>query len=124
MIKLVLFLSYTSSEALGYDKTMRLLEGNKYEVDVGSFTFVSSQILSDIAADRLCGRTTRLFEVSEKSGSSQHFALKDQWIDDDRLSEGLVLEDLRAIIKSKMENGFLMICVRVCPGILWITSCL
>ena len=106
MIKLVLFLSYASSEALGYDKTMRLLEGNKYEVDVGSLTFVSSQILSDIAADRLCGRATRVFEVSEKSGSSQHFALKDQWIDDDRLSEGLVLEDLRAIIKSKMENGF------------------
>jgi hypothetical protein len=105
MIKLVLFLSYASSEELGYDKTMRLLESNKYEVDVGSLTFVSSRILSDLAADRLCGRATRVFEVSEKSGSPQHFALKDQWIDDDRLAEGLVLENLRAMIKSNVENG-------------------
>jgi hypothetical protein len=27
-------------------------------------------------------------------------------MDDDRLAEGFVLEDLRAMIKSKMENGF------------------
>src|SRR5271156_637438 len=84
---------------------MRLLEGNKYEVDIGSLTFVSSRILSDLAADRLCGRATRVFEVSEKSGSPQRFALKDQWIDDDRLSEGSVLEDLHAMIKSGMQNG-------------------
>jgi len=105
MIQLVLFLSYASSEELGYDKTMRLSEGNKYEVDVGSLTFVSSRILSDFAADRLCGRATRVFEVSEKSGSPQCFALKDQWADDDRLAEGSVLEDLRATIKSEMEKG-------------------
>src|SRR5271155_696147 len=36
MIKLVLFLSYTSSEVLGYDKTMRLLEGNKFSQQPGS----------------------------------------------------------------------------------------
>jgi hypothetical protein len=105
MIHLVLFLSYASSEELGYDKTMRLFEGTKYEVDVGSLTFVSSRILSDLAADRLCGRATRVFEVSEKSGSPQHFALKDQWIDDDRLEEGYVLEDLRAMIKHEIEKG-------------------
>ena len=51
MIRLVLFLSYASSEELGYDKTMRLFEGNRYEVDVGPHTFVLSQILSDLAAD-------------------------------------------------------------------------
>jgi len=105
MIQLVVFLSYASSEELGYDKTMRLFEGNKYEVDVGSHTFVSSRILSDLAADRLCGRATRVFKVSEKAGSPQHFALKDQWSDDDRLAEGSVLEDLRAMIKSEMEKG-------------------
>ena len=55
MIQLVLFLSYVSSEELSYDKTMKLFEGNKYEVDVGSLTFVSSRILSNLAADRLCG---------------------------------------------------------------------
>ena len=55
MIQLVLFLSCASSEELGYDKTMRLFEGNKYEVDVGSLTFISSRILSDLAVDRLCG---------------------------------------------------------------------
>jgi hypothetical protein len=105
MIRLVLFLSYASSEELGYDKTMRLFEGNKYEVDVGSLTFVSSRVLSDLAADRLCGQATRVFEVSEKSGSPQCFALKNQWADDDRLAEGSVLEDLRATIKFEMEKG-------------------
>ena len=104
MIQLVLFLSYASSEELGYDKTMRLFEGKKYKVDVGSLTFVSSQILFDFAADQLCGQATRVFEVSEKLGSPQHFALKDQWIDDDRLAEGSVLEDLHATIKSEIEK--------------------
>jgi Fungal protein kinase len=105
MIQLVLFLSYASSEELGYDKTMRLFEGKKYEVNVGSLTFVSSRILFDLAADRLCGRATRVFEVYEKLGPLQHFALKDQWINDDRLAEGSVLEDLRATIKSEMKKG-------------------
>jgi hypothetical protein len=39
------------------------------------------------------------------TGSPQRFALKDQWVDDDRLAEGSVLEDLRATIKSEMEKG-------------------
>ena len=79
MIQMVLFLSYASSEELGYDKTMRLLEGNKYEVDLGTLTFVSSQIFSDLAADRLCGQATRVFKLCEKLGlPQQHFALKDQ----------------------------------------------
>ena len=77
MIQLFLFLSYATSEELGYDKAMRLFERNKYEIDVGSITFVSSRILSDLAADRLCGRATKVFKVSEKLGSPRHFALKD-----------------------------------------------
>ena len=105
MIWLVLFLSYASSKELGYDKTMRLFEDNKYEVNIGSLTFISSWILSDLAVDQLCSQATRVFEVSEKLGSPQHFALKDQWIDDDQLAEGYVLEDLHAMIKSKMEKG-------------------
>src|SRR5215510_7140055 len=105
MIQLVLSLSYASHEELGYDKTMRLFEDNngipQYEIDLGPLTFVSSQVLSDLAADRLCGRATRVFKVSEKSGSPQHFALKDQWIDNDQQAEGSLLEDLHARIKSE-----------------------
>ena len=105
MIQVVLFLSYASSEELGYDKTMRLLEGNKYEVNIGTLTFISSQILSNLAADQLCGRAIRVFEVSEKLGlPQQHFALKDQWIDDDQLAEGFVLRDLHDRIQD--EEGF------------------
>ena len=48
MIQMVLFLSYASSEELGYDKTMRLLEGNKYEVDVGTLTQISVDFMLNI----------------------------------------------------------------------------
>ena len=109
MIRLVLSLSYANDEELGYDKTMRLVENangmHQYEIDVGSLTFVSSRTLSDLAADRLCGRATRVFEVSEKLGPPVTFALKDQWIDDDRQAEGHVLENLRTLIKSEKEKG-------------------
>jgi hypothetical protein len=109
MIQVVLSLSYASHEELGYDKTMRQFKDNngilQYEIDLGPLTFISSQVLSDLAADRLCGRATRVFKVYEKSGSPQHFALKDQWIDDDRQAEGSLLDELRAMIKSEKEKG-------------------
>jgi hypothetical protein len=109
LIQLVLSLSYASNEELGYDMTMRLFKDSsgthQYEIDVGLLTFVSSQVLSDLATDRLCGRATRVFKVSEKTGSLRHFALKDQWIDDDRKAEWEVLGDLHALIKSQKEEG-------------------
>jgi hypothetical protein len=59
MIQLVLSLSYASHEELSYDKTMRLFEDNngipQYEIDLGPLTFILSQVLSDLAADQLCG---------------------------------------------------------------------
>jgi hypothetical protein len=103
LIKLVLSFSHATEEELGYDRTFRLV-GNvdgvaQYEIDVGERTFLTLKTLSDIAADRLCGRATRVFKVYEKSNPTRMLALKDQWIDDDREEEAVILDLLHAQIR-------------------------
>jgi hypothetical protein len=109
LIELVLSFAQASEEQLGYDKTLRLVryeDGTaQYEIDVGKRTFLTLGILSDIAANRLCGRATRVFKVSEKSDPTRMLALKDQWIDDDREGEVAILHNLRAQIEKAHENG-------------------
>jgi Fungal protein kinase len=97
---MVLSFSHATEEDLGYDWTFRLV-GNaaQYEIDVGERTFLTSGVLSDIAADRMCGRATRVFKVYEKSNSTKMLALKDQWIDDDREGEAATLHSLHSQIK-------------------------
>ena len=110
MIELVLSFSRATEEELGYDGTLRLVRDEhgaaQYEIDVGGRTFLTSEILSDIAADRLCGRATRVFRVCEKSNPTRMLALKDQWIDDDREGEAAILHRLCTQIKGAPEKLF------------------
>jgi hypothetical protein len=108
LIELVLSFSQASEEELGYDRTLKLVRDEhgtaQYEIDVGGRTFLTSGILSDIAADRLCGRATRVFKVYEKSNPTKMLALKDQWIDDDREGEAAILHRLYAQIEEAHEK--------------------
>lgn len=57
-------------------------------------------MISNIGADTLRGRGTRVWEVIELDGNgkekgSDTFALKDVWVDDERAREGDILKDIR-----------------------------
>lgn len=64
-------------------------------------TFRTKRIISNIGADALRGRGTRVWEVIEldSRGKEKDVAtcvLKDVWADDDRAREGKIMEDIKA----------------------------
>lgn len=64
-------------------------------------TFRTKRIISNIGADTLRGRATRVWEVIELDfgGKEKDVAtcvLKDAWVDDDRAREGKIMEDIKA----------------------------
>lgn len=63
-------------------------------------------MISNIGADTLRGRGTRVWEVIEldnggKEKGGRTFALKDVWIDDGRAREGDILEKIRHTVKDR-----------------------
>lgn len=111
------FLSFAYAEMheLGWDPTMRLVKDSKrtvqydgngaprYDItvrvsDTKHVVYRTVKVLSDIGANAMQGRGTRVWEArqivnGEERGDS--VALKDSWIDSDRDREGTVFQALR-----------------------------
>ena len=76
-------------------KRVKRDDGVRYEFDVGGNTYRTVVTLSDFGADPILGRGTRVFSVYDANDPSRtRRALKDVWVETDRLREGDILADL------------------------------
>ena len=64
-----------------------------YQVEVGETWFQTEEVLSDVAADNLLSNATRVWRAI-KIGSQGQFIVKDMWIEDSRVPEHLIYENM------------------------------
>ena len=97
---------YAKPEELGWDPTItrQRIDGHTcYNITVDAFkgkrtvpiVFHTEQTLSDLAADALHGRGTRVFKAHKLNCTSgqmegEPVTIKDIWVDDDRDREGWI----------------------------------
>lgn len=112
-----------SREELGWDLSIQRIEpqdpgaNTQYKIDVrtdgGAVRhFITTSIISATGAEGILGRGTRVWKALEQledgSISAEPVALKDYWIDDDRLREGeiyrLILEGLKGRNRCKGQR--------------------
>ncbi|KIP07792.1 hypothetical protein PHLGIDRAFT_12972 [Phlebiopsis gigantea 11061_1 CR5-6] len=125
-VDFVLRVSYAPYHQLGWDSSMTLRtpkDGQEleYDVEVAEIkdevisvrTFRTVRLLSNIGAETLRGRGTRVWEVAELDDSGKvkrgpTLALKDSWVDDERGREGKIIADIlkaaEARGKDSLEN--------------------
>ena len=113
--EILLRLMYADETALGWDPTMKRLSPRDYVGDVqytiecAGVTYRTVRLISDIATETIRGRGTRVWEVREVKENSEEDptprALKDSWVDADRLCEGKILKAIRDDAK-KLSNAF------------------
>ena len=98
VIRLFVSLAFGTTSQLGYDPTVKRIKqdkGPQYEFLVCDTTYRTLSVLSDLGADPLLGRGTRVFQVYDtKDPSRTPRTLKDVWVETDRRREGDILADL------------------------------
>ena len=110
-IEFFLRLIYAKPCELGWDETIRRIEPTpgsqesiQYDIQVEGKTYRTSRIISNIGADALRGRGTRVWEVKEVSSTTgeafgSSLVLKDCWVDVTREREGVILNNIRESIE-------------------------
>jgi hypothetical protein len=73
---------------------------------VGDESFITTETLSDAAANFIRGRGTRVFQAFSESSPDRIVVLKDVWLEDDRTEEGVVLQTIRDEITRMKTSGF------------------
>ncbi|KAL5479069.1 hypothetical protein ACEPAI_2357 [Sanghuangporus weigelae] len=99
--RIMLAFAFASKEELGWDTTIQAVVGNDgkraYHIDIDGDKYETVQILSDIGADGLLSRATRVWIV-RLIGTASLFVLKDIWVDDERSLEHtihrMILDDI------------------------------
>ena len=61
--------------------------------------------LADHAADFIRGPGTRVFQAHHESNPSRSVVVKDMWLEDDRIEEGVHLENIRSAITQMQTRG-------------------
>ncbi|GJE95867.1 fungal protein kinase domain-containing protein [Phanerochaete sordida] len=94
----ILSITYGSPTELGFDESIRRLPDGQFDIDVrdnqgGVNTYRTIKVLSNIGADALRGRGTRVWLVNPltragRCDRKRQYVLKDCWIDSDRTNEG------------------------------------
>ena len=77
----------------------------KYEVEVGGESYITTHSLADHAADFILDPRTRVFEAHHESNASRSVVVKDVWLEDDRIEEGVHLENIRSAITQMQTKG-------------------
>ncbi|OCB90611.1 hypothetical protein A7U60_g2129 [Sanghuangporus baumii] len=96
-----LSIAFASKEEMGWDLSVRPFFGvNKkraYYIDVGSTTYETVEVISDLEADVLNSSATRIWKV-RLPGTNSFFYLKDIWVEEGRRLEktihDMILEDV------------------------------
>ena len=72
----------------------RILVDNqiRYKYEVGGESYITTHTLADHAADFIRGRGTRVFVAHHEFNASRSVVVKDVWLEDDRIEEGVHLE--------------------------------
>lgn len=109
LVELVLSIAFASPEELGWDPTIQPVFDSerrngpgicwKITVNVGDDlqAFTADEIISDVGAQALCGRGSRIFRAYDSKGV--RVILKDSWREEDTESEGDVLDDIMGQLK-------------------------
>lgn len=124
----MLGVTFANEHEVGWDTTVKLLavpdatpiQELMYDITVraasGSVVFRTKRLISDIGARSIRGRGTRVWEaikVADGAASGEHsVALKDSWVDADRMREADILEKLKLADTSELfrfvtENGMI-----------------
>ncbi|KAI5115129.1 hypothetical protein M0805_009733, partial [Coniferiporia weirii] len=86
LVRVFLSFAFASKTELGWDPTVSVTTTESdtriYHFTVGNEIFETVDVLSDLGADAIIGRATRVFKVKRKNGKLA--VLKDVWVDDDR----------------------------------------
>jgi hypothetical protein len=101
-------LVFADEESLGFDSTVSRIQVNnqiQYKYQVGEESYITTDTLADHAADFMRGRGTRVFKAHSESDASRSVVLKDVWLEDDRIEEGVHLENIRAVITQMQTQG-------------------
>lgn len=102
----MLRISFSSKENLGFDHTIERLPtldregGPQFEIRVGKTWYRTQRLISNIGAEAIRGRGTRVWEVRKldrKNGTEVGplLVLKDSWVDADRDREATILREIR-----------------------------
>ena len=122
LVDFIFRITYATNEQLGWDQSMRLVElsakDDKPQYDITVMDddtnalriFRTKRMISNIGADTLRGRGTRVWEVveldkSKKESGGETCVLKDSWVDDDRDREGRIIEKIRADATAAQERA-------------------
>ncbi|KAF8909743.1 hypothetical protein CPB84DRAFT_1765356 [Gymnopilus junonius] len=116
-IHLVLSLSFADPTDLGYDPTVRLYKNIpesefQYDIEFGGSTYRTLEILSSFQADTIRGRATRVFKArkvvnGKVNENGPFYVIKDIWMDDNRESEGKILENVLRTVPKEFHPHFL-----------------
>jgi len=101
-------LIFADTESLGFDPTVSRIQIDneiRYKFRVGEDFYITTETLSDHAADFIHGRGTRVFKAYSDSDPTRSVVLKDVWLEDDRTEEGSLLESLRAAMVEMQTQG-------------------
>lgn len=114
LVRFFLAFTFASECELGWDPTMKFIASPKphYIITVRSpqgkkVRFKTDELLSDVGAQAIRGRATRVWKVKQWIGGRSvgpFMALKDCWIDADRPCEGEVMEEILASAASYPEH--------------------
>ncbi|KAF7799149.1 hypothetical protein EIP86_010380 [Pleurotus ostreatoroseus] len=110
-----LSLAFAPEPQLGCDPTINRVPNQEDKFDIVVFsaqseprTFRTQELVSDRSVDTMNGpgiRTWRVQEVLEGEATGSFFTLKDSWVEEDRLREGDVLQELLAALPSDKTHG-------------------
>ncbi|KIP01957.1 hypothetical protein PHLGIDRAFT_96497, partial [Phlebiopsis gigantea 11061_1 CR5-6] len=105
VVEFFLRIIFAQPHQLGWDDTIRRLPSEpqtppRYDIDVNGKTYRTVRLLSNVGAEALRGRGTRVWEVRELSQNGEELdmplVLKDSWVDSDCTREGEVLKNIRS----------------------------
>ncbi|THH07036.1 hypothetical protein EW145_g3665 [Phellinidium pouzarii] len=107
LIRVFLSFAFASKIDLGWDPTVSVSIENGiriYHFTVRGEVFDAVEVMSDLGADAVIGRASRVFKVKRSDGT---FAiLKDVWVDDDRELEHILRRKILYDVKKKYgEKG-------------------
>lgn len=108
---------FAKEHELGWDPMMKRISPRdftrdaQYQIDFEGSTYQTIRLISDVGAEALRGRGTRVWEVRELQRDGKEdptpLVLKDSWVDADRLREGNILEEIRkSAIANDLEEEF------------------
>lgn len=110
-MRFVLSLTYAEEHQVGWDTTMKLLavpdsspiQELMYDITVraasGNVVYRTKRLINDIGARSIRGRGTRVWEankVTDGAVTGDPVALKDSWVDADRMREADILQRLKS----------------------------